>query len=94
LLAEANTGDMVVVSNKDRTNSCIIIVQRQQPDLSPPQMSATFPIGKCVEMDRGAVWYNTVVDIAGDEGSLIVVPKKNVQPALNAMLGMVVNFQH
>lgn len=93
-LANTSTGDMIVVSNNDRTRGCVLVVQRQMSDLTPPQMTATFPLGKCVETLRGAVWHSEVTNIAGDDGAMPVIPQKNVQPALNAMLGMAVNFQH
>lgn len=93
-LANANTGDMIVATNNNRTKGCVLVVQRQMSDLAPPQMTATFPLGKCVETLHGAVWYSEVVRIAGDNGALLIIPQKNAQPALNAILGMAVNFQH
>ena len=45
-------------------------------------------------MGRGAIWYSSIINIAGEGGDLFVIPKENTDQALKSMFGMAVNFQH
>ncbi|MDO8240535.1 MAG: hypothetical protein Q7T51_00925 [Candidatus Moranbacteria bacterium] len=88
VLDPVQPGDMVVASN--RMQGLMVIASSG--------FDGTFFYGyqPIVGSESHKVHVNAFVRVLGEDesGSLIVVPKKNVEAALNAMFGMAVNFQN
>lgn len=92
-LFDASPGDMIVVHNKDLTASCKLIVEDQGPDKWPLQLTATFPSGDCVTNDRGVVWYENIIGIAGENGEIIVISKDMISAAQQVEFGILTLFK-
>lgn len=95
VLNTMEAGDMLVVTN-EHDNRSLVLVAEEAPRLttrSTDGLEFRYPINYPAPR-IGGIRFSEILNIVGDNGVAVVIPKANVQYALKSMLGMAANFQH